>query len=442
MAHVTPPVSGSGTGGTGASGSTGGTSRSGGGADGGGDHGRAAAPPPRSTTPAAPARLAHVDTLRGFALLGILIVNITFLASAYRGAGLAEPGFDGPLDQAVRWIVAVLFEGKFFLLFSFLFGYGLTLQLASAERRGTRFTPRFLRRLAGLFVLGALHAVLLFPGDILTTYAVLGLILLALHRIRPRTAVRIAVTLLAVTGAAYALLAFALRDTTGTSTATLTAHAEAATEALRGGPASVIGAHLDQLPDVAVMLVFFQAPAALAAFLLGLAAGRRRALADPAEHPGALRRLQLWGLTAGLAGGVVYAHSAQPGQGTGYQVLGIGVDVVTAPLLAAAYAATVLLLARRWREHPVTALFTAAGRMTLTNYLTQSLVCALLFTGYGAGLVGQVSPAGLLALALALFTVQAAVCQWWLRHHPYGPAEWLLRAWSGLSRPDWRGRAR
>ncbi|MGA4838040.1 DUF418 domain-containing protein [Streptomyces sp. G45] len=404
--------------------------------------------PTRGRTPAPgqappPARLAAVDALRGFALFGILMVNITYLASAYHGSGVEDPGFDGPLDGAVRAVLAVFFEAKFFLLFSFLFGYSFTLQLESAERRGARFAPRFLRRLAGLFALGVLHAVLLFPGDILTTYAVLGLVLLAVHRVRPRTAVRAAVALLALTAAAYALLALASWSAGGAGLDSGAAAADAAraTEQLRGGAASVIRAHLEELPDVVFLLVFFQAPAALAAFLLGLAAGRHRALGDLSRHRHTLRYLQAVGFTVGLCGGVVYAHASLAHPGGAYQVFALGLDVVTAPLLAAAYAATVLRLATGRRARPVIAALAPAGRMTLTNYLTQSAVCALLFTGYGAALVGRVSPLGVALVAVALFAAQAAASRWWLGRHRYGPVEWLLRAWTTLSRPRWRGGA-
>ncbi|MER5962177.1 DUF418 domain-containing protein [Streptomyces sp. NPDC002057] len=390
-------------------------------------------------TPGAGTRLAHVDALRGFALLGILIVNIGFLASTYHGSGIEDPSFGSPLDSAVGWFVATFFEAKFFLLFSFLFGYSFTLQLASAERSGARFTPRFLRRLAGLLVLGVLHAVLLFPGDILTTYAVLGLILLALHRIRPRTAVRTAVVLFAVTAALYALLALGVHLAgAGGVDPGVAAEAERAAAALRGGAGSVIAEHLAQLPDVLFLLVFFQAPAALAAFLLGLAAGRTRALGDLARHRAVLIRLQWAGFTVGLLGGVLYAHAGLVHPGSAYQVLAIGIDVVTAPLLAAAYAATVLRLTQGRFGGRVVAVLGPVGSMTLTGYLTQSLVCALLFTGYGAGLVGRVSPPVVLAIALALFAAQIVVSRWWLRRHRYGPVEWLLRAWTTLSRPPLR----
>ncbi|MFY3060546.1 DUF418 domain-containing protein, partial [Achromobacter xylosoxidans] len=94
-------------------------------------------------------RLAQVDALRGFALLGILVVNIGVFASPFYANGIADPAFSSRADLAVRWLVAWLFETKFYLLFSFLFGYSFTLQMAAAERGGAAFAPRLLRRLAG-----------------------------------------------------------------------------------------------------------------------------------------------------------------------------------------------------------------------------------------------------------------------------------------------------
>ncbi|GGY43068.1 DUF418 domain-containing protein [Streptomyces tanashiensis] len=392
--------------------------------------------------PASGTRLAQVDALRSFALLGILMVNITYMASAYHGSGLEDPGLGGPVSETVRRLVAVFFEAKFFLLFSFLFGYSFTLQMDSADRCGARFTPRFLRRLTGLFAFGVVHAVVLFPGDILTLYAVLGLVLLALRGLRPRTAVRVAVVLLVVTAVAYALLALGVGLTGGDDSIPPSTAAAAAqtTEALRGGPASVIGAHLRDLPDMAFVLVFFQAPSAFAAFLLGMAAGRRRALADADRHQRLLRRLQWAGLTVGLPGALVYADASLNHAGSAYHLFAVSVDVITAPLLAAAYAATVLRLVHDRHGRGVVAALAPAGRMSLTNYLGQSLVCALLFTGFGAALIGRVAPLGVAAIALALFAAQTVASHWWLRRHAYGPLEWLLRAWTTLSVPPWRVR--
>ncbi|WP_149182296.1 DUF418 domain-containing protein [Streptomyces sp. TRM49041] len=395
------------------------------------------------TGPAAASRLRDIDALRGFALLGILLVNITFMASAYQGTGVADPAFGSAPDTAVRFLTEVFFETKFYLLLSFLFGYSFTLQPASADRDGAAFLPRFLRRCAGLFVLGLCHAVLLFPGDILTTYAVLGLVLLAVRRIPPRTAVRTAAVILAVTAVGYLLLALALAvaGTGGIDTAAVAEHGREATEALRGDPGSVIAAHLRQLPDVLFMLAFFQAPAAFAAFLLGLAAGKRGMLSDPARDERLLRRLQWIGFPVGIAGGLVWAHAAEGYSGTAYQLVAVAVDVVTAPLLAAAYAATVLRTLAGPRGRRPAAVLAPAGRMTLTNYLTQSLVLAFVFTGFGAALVGRLAPAYVTLTALALFAAQVVFSRWWLARYSYGPVEWVLRAVTLARRPRRREKA-
>jgi uncharacterized protein len=400
---------------------------------------------PPSPAPAAVAgkagRLADVDALRGFALLGILVVNATYFASAFHGTGIEDPAFNSPADTAVRWCVTLLFETKFYLLFSFLFGYSFTLQRRSALRRGTRFTASFLRRLAALFVIGAAHAVVLFTGDILTTYAMLGLVLLALGSLRPRTAVTLAVVLLALTAAAYTglgVLQAAVGESHAPDVETLTTQAHALAAQLTGSPGQVVAAHLHDLPKVAVVLLLFQAPAALAMFLLGLAAGTRTVLADPMRRLDALRRIQWTGFPVGLAGSVVYAHASLSASGTSYETYSLAVDLLTAPALAAAYAATLLRAFHGRTGERLLGALAPAGRMALSNYLLQSTVLALVFTGYGAAALGRLSPAAVLALAAVLYAVQLPLSAYWMSAHAYGPVEWILRAATHLRFPAWK----
>ncbi|MFG1706403.1 DUF418 domain-containing protein [Nonomuraea sp. M3C6] len=373
----------------------------------------------------AAARIASVDALRGFSLLGILVVNIAFLASGYRMAGMAEPAFDSPLDWGVRWVVTMFVENKFYLLFSFLFGYSFTLQVDSAVRQGRRFAPMFLRRLAGLFLLGLAHAVLLFPGDILTTYAAVGLALLIFRKITPRTAVLLAVALtvlLALGFVLLAVLATAGLDVSG-RLADSAAEATRSDSALVGAFWQIVTEHLRKLSLVIVARVLFQGPAVLAACLIGLAVGKLGALRDLSAYTDTLRRLQWTGFTVGLAGAFFYTQSAW--NGAVHKFWGEAVDLVTAPLLAAAYAATFLrvlpYLPRLGRA------LTAPGRMALSNYLAQSLICALIFTGYGLALVDRVSPPLEVVIALGIFVAQVLYSRWWLKEHRYGPVEWLLR---------------
>ncbi|WP_433537303.1 DUF418 domain-containing protein [Micromonospora sp. CA-249363] len=373
--------------------------------------------------PGTSSRIADVDALRAVALLLILVVNIAFFASGYPFHLVADPAHDSWGDQAVGWTVELLFAMKAYLLFAFLFGYSFTLQLDSAARRGVDIVPRFRRRLAGLFVLGVLHAVLLFQGDILTTYALLGLVLLAMRRVRVGTAVRVAVLL---TGAIGFVLALAATSGTQLVTDPLAALAagQRSTEALQGGLGSLIAEHVRQLPAM-VGTLLVQGPLALSAFLFGYAAGRRRLLTDVVGNRQLLRRAQRVGYPVGLAGAVVFAF----GGGTA-NLTGLTIGLLTAPLLAAAYAATLLEFFETDRGRRVVAVLAPAGRMSLSNYLGQSLLCVLVFTGVGLGLAGSVAPTVVLLIAVAIYGMQLAASAVWMARFRYGPVEWLLRAWT------------
>ncbi|MET7461190.1 DUF418 domain-containing protein [Nonomuraea sp. NPDC005501] len=378
-------------------------------------------------------RITSVDALRGFSLLGILLVNIAFLASGYRMAGMAEPAFHSSLDWGVRWSVTLLLENKFYLLFSFLFGYSFTLQLDSAVRRRMPFTPMFLRRVAGLFVIGLVHAVLLFPGDILTTYAGVGLALLLLRKLSPKNAVMLAVVLTSLLALGFVFLAGLAAlglDTAGTVSHGV-AEAIKSDQSLAGSAVDIVSEHVRKLSLIVVLRLLFQGPAVLAAALIGLAVGKLGLLRDPSAHTKALRRLQWAGFTVGLAGAAVYTMSAW--NGSVHKFLGEALDLVTAPLLAAAYAATFLRVLPHVPR--LASALAAPGRMALSNYLAQSLICGLIFTGYGLALVDQVSPPVEVLIALVIFAAQVVYSRWWLRGHRYGPVEWLLRYLTYWSRP-------
>ncbi|NUW42443.1 DUF418 domain-containing protein [Nonomuraea rhodomycinica] len=378
-------------------------------------------------------RITSVDALRGFSLLGILLVNIAFLASGYRMAGMAEPAFQSSLDWGVRWSVTLLLENKFYLLFSFLFGYSFTLQLDSAVRRRMPFTPMFLRRVAGLFLIGIAHAVLLFPGDILTTYAGVGLALLLLRKLSPKNAIMLAVVLTSLLALGFVFLAGLAAlglDTAGTVSHGV-AEAIKSDRSLAGSAGQIVSEHVRKLSLIVLLRLLFQGPAVLAAALIGLAVGKLGLLRDPSAHTKALRRLQWVGFTVGLGGAAVYTMSAWTG--TVHKFLGEALDLVTAPLLAAAYAATFLRLLPHVPR--LGALLAAPGRMALSNYLAQSLFCGLIFTGYGLALVDRVSPPSEVLIALGIFTAQVVYSWVWLRGHRYGPVEWVLRYLTYWNRP-------
>ncbi|KRB11358.1 DUF418 domain-containing protein [Lysobacter sp. Root690] len=378
-------------------------------------------------------RIEHLDALRGFALFGILIVNIGVFASPWFGLGAADPAFDAPSDRITHGLIAALFEMKFYLLFSFLFGYSFQLQLDSARRADAAFVPRMVRRLLGLWSIGLIHAVLLFHGDILSTYAVLGLLLLAMRDSPEQLAWRRAIRLIGMTAAAWAGLALLLwigGDTrpADADAAALARAAQAVQSGFTGDPGEVIDARLHELGSTAIVLACLQAPCALAMFLFGLIAGRRQVLARLDRYQPLLRRVRWYGLSIGLPAALVFAAITVLAPGGPLELLALALSVLTAPWLSLAYAAWAMAAFDSAHGRRAVAALAPAGRMALSNYLLQSLACALVFTGYGFGLMGRVSPLGCVAIAVALFGAQLWLSRWWLRRHAYGPVEWLLRA--------------
>ncbi|MGZ0149668.1 DUF418 domain-containing protein [Kribbella sp. WER1] len=380
-------------------------------------------------------RIQDVDALRGFALLGILVVNITFAASGYPIHVAEDPAYGSWLDHAVRWLSSVFVDMKFYLLFSFLFGYSFQLQMRAAQRAGAAFRPRMLRRLGGLFVLGVLHGVFLITGDILSVYAIIGLVLVAMRKVKDRTA-------LLVAGAIYAYLFVTLAaaalflDTTAVLDPTTAVTAAQGTAAnLAGSFSDVIGEHIRAMPTYGLSLLTVQGPTTLAAFLIGMVAGRRRLLQNVDGADALLRLIQLVGFAIGITGGIVYASG---GNGDTRAVL---MSVMTAPFLTAAYVASLLRIMHSDRGEDVRRLLAPAGRMALSNYLGQSVATVLIFTGVGFGLVGQVSPLETVGFAVGIFVLQVMLSHAWLSSFRYGPVEGVLRAVTNATAPSWRVQA-
>ncbi|MEU9983552.1 DUF418 domain-containing protein [Streptomyces sp. NPDC050856] len=362
--------------------------------------------------------------------MGILMVNALMMASPY-GLGSTDAPDASALDRTIEGIIQTLMVGKFYLMFSFLFGYSFTLQLASAERDGASAVPRQLRRSLGLFVLGALHAVLLYIGDILMTYAVLGLVLIAVRNCSARVALRAArilygclSALLLLVGLASLLMSDGEAAEPDTESATSLAGLVAD---YRGDAASVVQANINQLPDMLLATTLLSG-FVFAAFLTGLHCGKRRLLADTGSHRTRIRRICVIGAAIGLPGSLFMALAVSGPLNPRWAFPGEMVGTVTAPALTAAYVCGALLLMETVPGARIAALFAPAGRMALTNYLSQSLVMALVFTGYGLALYDRLSPAVVILGALVLYALQLALSTHLMSRHRYGPVEWLLRA--------------
>ncbi len=368
----------------------------------------------------APARSPALDALRGFALFGILCVNLPFLAATAEQA-LAGPGpAAGWLDRMADGLVAFAFEAKFFVLFSFLFGFGLAAQM----QRNANAGPQYVRRLIGLFALGALHSVLFFVGDILLSYAILGAGLFALRNRTPAT-------LLALAGLAYllALAAYAALPLLS-GAADLSVASAAERTAFLGSYADAVRERIAQLPFALSFIVFYNWPTAFAMFLLGYTAGRGGWLQDPRAF---VERTARYLAPAALIGVVGSAWFTLDGRAPGWHgSAAMAALALSAPCLSFVYLQLVLRLALHRPDSRLVRGLAIAGRMSLTNYIAQSVVAGLIFHGHGLGLYDSIGPAGLFAIGAAIFVLQMIGSSAWLRRFCCGPDEWLLRSWARL----------
>ncbi len=410
------------------------------------------APSPQAHPVDSSERLALLDTLRGFALCGVFISNVMVwfsgrmflpreqVLTAMNNASLAD---------TVTWqAFSLLVGGKFITLFAFLFGLGFAVQLGRAEARGTSLTPLYVRRLGVMLVMGLAHLFLLWYGDVLSTYAVLGFGLL-LFRGRSDRTLLISFLLFVLGGAVAGVLLLKFPQLMADTPEAAAAIAKAASEksaAIRAQTLAAFtsGSWLDVTKATGTFFFRDYLPLLLAItlstfgrFLLGLLAGRRRIFHDAPQHLRLFRRLLGWGLVAGVIGsgsGLVMQQLMQRQVFTP-ETLPTWVPFVTAPLrnlgelgFAAVYVSGITLLFQRATWQRGLGLLAPVGRMALTNYLSQSIISVLFFYGYGLGFITKLGPAACVAYCLAVFSVQVVWSHLWLSRFRFGPAEWVWRS--------------
>ena len=377
-------------------------------------------------------RVLALDVLRGIAVGGILLANVivffglTFL-SRERAAALSHTTADH---------VAVLFEHifvdqKFYSIFSLLFGIGFGVQLS---RGGDAALPRFRRRLRILLAIGAIHAFLIWAGDILMLYALLGFTLPWFARKSDESLVRWSIGLLATPTALY-LIVFVIWFFVGSS---------GASPASSGAPAQILrffegigrGGFRDALIGNLVFLAGRWAdlfatvrfPKVLGMFVLGLWSVRQGIALAPENHRPFLLRWSLigWsiGLPANIAAALIFESAVYLPPSTG-GLLGTALQGIGVPMLAIGYAASIALLVVDGGR--LITLFAPVGRMALTNYLMHSLICVTLSYGFGFGLWWRTGAAKATAIAVIIIAVQIPLSTLWLSRYRYGPVEWVWR---------------
>ena len=382
------------------------------------------------------ARLRQLDGLRGFALLGILLVNIQYWSGWSLMTSAQQVAHSGERVRDVQlFLDHLLLDGKFYTLFSLLFGIGCALQLHRLQAAGHDGVRVYLRRMAVLLVIGLLHSLLVWDGDILTLYALLGSLLPWFARTRDSALLGWAVVLVWI----MPLVGKATFDALGWNPGGATIAESLDLFARMGGspePDAAVGflqaagwheqlawSSSGTLYSWGLRIETWRISKVLGIMVLGLWAGRRIAQGGVLADTRLLRRILLSGLLLGLPATLVYASLPDAGQSHWSSMVG------TVPL-ALAYAAVFLLA---WpHAQRVLGVFVAPGRMPLTNYLLQSVVNGMVFFGVGLGWIGRLSMPAFYTYAIALFALQCVCSRWWLARHAQGPVEAL---WRGLTYP-------
>jgi uncharacterized protein len=383
-------------------------------------------------------RVDVLDVIRGFAVFGILLMNIV----PFSGAMMFSVDDQGSLpgarfDRAAAYFLELAAHAKFYSLFSLLFGVGFAIFLDRAAARGVDAARLFRRRLTGLLIIGLAHTTFIWFGDILSVYAVLGFFLLPFRRASNR---RLLVWGTAACAAPIAIYGAALAIA---AAAGVTAEAPSSGEGLPPILMDAIrafagGSYLDILKGNLVftgagwvrrILTLFVLRM-FGMFLFGVWAHRTGIFRDPGQHAVLLKRICLWGLILGLPASAWAASMGDPGvqlvpdpRGFLWTIL----LCIGSTGLCFFYASALTLLFQNpaWRDALL--VLAPVGSMALSNYLFQSVIAIAIFYGIGLGFYSRVSTVVALLVACGIFAVQILASRLWTSIAIYGPAEWIWR---------------
>lgn len=386
-------------------------------------------------TPAAE-RIVAVDVLRGFALLGILLMNIRSFGLI--GAAYFFPTAYGDLtgvNLAAWWFSDLLADSKFITLFSMLFGVGVLLQTRRGEAAGHPSGRIYYRRILWLWLIGLAHAYLLWEGDILVLYAIVGVLLYPLRKVRPSRLLTLGVVLLVIGTGLMLMAGLSISYWPEESVAEFNANWKPAADEVSRELAALRGDWLEEIrfraPNVLEMhfmvipfFLFWRTLAVMAIgmalFKWGLLDGRFRT-----AHRVFLALLLPLGLALTVFEGVrQFAHEWNPPVAF---LVDSNFGYWGSLLMALGYLSLVFLCVERGWLSGLQARLAAVGRTALSNYLLHTLICTFLFYGRGFGLFGHVPRIGLLGIVAAIWILQLWLAPWWLARFRMGPAEWLWR---------------
>jgi uncharacterized protein len=370
-------------------------------------------------------RIVSIDRMRGFSLFGIFLVNMISFHSPYFHID-PETWWDGPFNLAAYRFIDFLVQASFYPLFAMLFGYGLVILRERTIEKGINFKPLAIRRLSILLGIGILHAFLIWEGDILITYAVSGFIFLLFIGWSARSLLIGGLTIYIIPNLLL-LVMLALTMLTEPGEAFSMYNKEAAEQAIAvyqsGSFAEVTGQRIKEWnANNGFWGMLFYLITILPLFMIGAGAAKLKLFESVRLK---MRKLAIAAGVLGLSGLLIKAFPYLIGRTL---VTDYAQDVFGGAMLAMAYALVIAILSENKSCDILFAPLEAAGRLSISNYLFQSIVSTLIFYSYGLGYYGKISIFWGSVLALGIYSFQLALSTWWIKRYYYGPVEWLWRA--------------
>jgi uncharacterized protein len=391
-------------------------------------------PPPMPLQPVAPQeRVETLDILRGLALFGILAANIRAFAGPAVTYFTPWMFFPALHDRIAQAFVDTLIQGKFITIFAFLFGAGFAVQFERAQ--GRKFGWTYSRRLFVLLLFGLVHGLLIWFGDVLLVYAMIGFLLLFFRKRQDKTIAIWATILLFYIPFVSILVFIAAQFGAAPPNFPVPTSAELAQLRETFSSGSWMDIQQQRMTDAMKYnwgMLPGMFPHLLGIFLWGVYAWRKRFFTPSAESLPKYRRAMVIGLTAGVAGNLAttilrWMFEPPPLPTTPLALLTMCLQALSVPALSLGYICAVILICQSASKRLALHRYGAIGRTALSNYLLQSVIGTLIFYSYGLGLFGMIGPAWLLLVTVAIYTMQAIASSWWIARHQFGPMEWLWR---------------
>lgn len=380
-------------------------------------------------------RIISLDMMRGFAILGIFLVN---MLSFHSPMLYIDPfsWWDGAADKAIYMGIDVFVQGSFYPLFSFLFGYGLVLMYESMVSKGLSFYPIVFRRLFMLLAIGIVHALFIWHGDILINYALLGIVFLLFLKFSGRGLLLSGLLIWFLPNLLLSLLfivaaLFAPGDEISVYDPYL---AEQSVEVYQQGSyVEILKQRVEDWyavnnPLNSVFMLFSIFPF----FLMGGGFAKLKWL----ERVRELKRPLLISFILLLIIGLLLKFTPYIiGDNIAWEYIQ---DSFGGPLVAIAYVFGMALWAERSPTNKFLMALAPVGKTSMSNYLLQSILLTLIFYSYGLGLYGQISVLTGTIFVILIFGLQIFLSYYWLKNHPYGPIEWLWRSVTYNKKQKWR----